>query len=258
MAFDFVDLETAKAASGIRMIVVSGVPSPWGEAAKGILHVKSIDWKAVALDQRSEDMAAWSPSRTGPVAFYNDEAARSGWAEILLLAERLSPTPALIPTDIGDRALMFGLSHELMGEGGLLWCRRLQSVHSGLTGGAGFPEPVARYLAAKYGYLPEQAGEVSARVSGLLGFFADRLKKQAEKGSDYLIGNSFTAADIYFAAGMALFGPLPQEHCALDDGMRAMFSSMDDTTRAALDPVLMQHRDRIYDRHLELPMRLTP
>jgi hypothetical protein len=40
MPIEFVDLEAARDAAGLRMVVVSGVPSPWGEAAKGILHVK--------------------------------------------------------------------------------------------------------------------------------------------------------------------------------------------------------------------------
>jgi hypothetical protein len=31
------------------MVVVGNVPSPWGEAAKGILHIKGIEWAAVRL-----------------------------------------------------------------------------------------------------------------------------------------------------------------------------------------------------------------
>ena len=128
MPVNYVDFEKARDADGLRMIVVTGVPSPWGEAAKGILHVKQIPWSAVKLDQSSDAMFEWSGERSGPVAFYNDEAPRSGWAEILLLAERLSQTPALLPADPADRALVIGLSHEVCGEGGLGWVRRLQGV----------------------------------------------------------------------------------------------------------------------------------
>ena len=140
---------------GLRMVVVGNIPSPWGEAAKGILHVKGIDWAAVRLAYDSEPLKAWAGQRTAPVAFYDDEPRRPGWADILLLAERLAPTPALLPTDPAARALVFGLAHEICGEEGLGWSRRLQLVHAGLHNAGGFPEASSRYLGRKYGYRPE-------------------------------------------------------------------------------------------------------
>lgn len=38
MAFQYVSVDEAIRRSGVRMVVVGGVPSPWGEAAKGILQ----------------------------------------------------------------------------------------------------------------------------------------------------------------------------------------------------------------------------
>src|SRR5690349_14276478 len=113
MAVRYVSVEQAIAASGLRMVVVGGVPSPWGEAAKGILHVKQIDWLAVRLAYDSEPLRQWAGQRSGPVAVYDNEPPRAGWAEILLLAERLQPTPSLLPADGADRATMFGLAHEI-------------------------------------------------------------------------------------------------------------------------------------------------
>ena len=49
MTFQYVSVDEAIKRSGVRMVVVGGVPSPWGEAAKGILHVKNIAWAAVRL-----------------------------------------------------------------------------------------------------------------------------------------------------------------------------------------------------------------
>jgi len=49
MTFQYVSLDEAIKRSGVRMVVVGGVPSPWGEAAKGILHIKRIEWVAVRL-----------------------------------------------------------------------------------------------------------------------------------------------------------------------------------------------------------------
>jgi hypothetical protein len=111
MGFRYVSLDEAMAAGGLRVVVVGGVPSPWGEAAKGILHVKGIDWLAVRLTYDDPRLKDWAGQRSGPVAVLDGDRPRSGWAEIVLMAERLRPEPALIPEDAFDRALMFGLSH---------------------------------------------------------------------------------------------------------------------------------------------------
>jgi hypothetical protein len=42
----------------------------------------------------------------------------------------------------------------------------------------------------------------------------------------------------------------------MPDMLRATFESGDPETDAALDPILLEHRDRIYERHLELPLSL--
>src|SRR5215469_7541614 len=87
MAFQYVGVEEAKRRNGLRMVVVGGVPSPWGEATKGIFHTKAIEWAAVRLVYDSEPLREWAGQRSGPVAIYDAEQPRSGWAEILLLAE---------------------------------------------------------------------------------------------------------------------------------------------------------------------------
>ena len=126
MTFQYVSVEEAIKRPGLRMVVVGDVPSPWGEAAKGILHIKGIEWVAVRLSYDNEALKEWAGQRSGPVAIYNNERPRSGWAEILLLAERLAPRPSLLPANPAERALVFGLAHEICGEGGLGWSRRLQ------------------------------------------------------------------------------------------------------------------------------------
>src|SRR5689334_7992556 len=132
MPFEYVNVDAAIARRGLRMVVVGNVPSPWGEAAKGILHIKGIEWAAVKLVYDSEPLREWAGQRSGPVAIYDNERPRAGWAEILLLAERLTPSPSLLPTDPAERAIVFGLGHEICGEAGLGWSRRLQLIHAGL------------------------------------------------------------------------------------------------------------------------------
>ena len=62
MTFAYVSVEEAINRGGVRMVVVGGVPSPWGEAAKGILHIKGLEWVAVRLAYDSE------PRRSGRVS----------------------------------------------------------------------------------------------------------------------------------------------------------------------------------------------
>jgi glutathione S-transferase len=256
MPIEYVDFEAARARTGLRMVVGPGVPSPWGEAAKGMLHVKQIPWVAVRLDQSSQAMADWTGERSGPVAMYEDEAPRSGWAQILLLCERLAPKPALLPSDAEARALAFGLCHEICGEMGLGWCRRLQGVHAGLSDAGGFPKGVAQYLASKYGYRSEEAGSYVSRTVAILEMLAGRLHAQREIGSRFYLGNALSAVDICSAAFMALCKPLPPEQCPMPDAMRAAFESLDPVTEKALDPILFEHRDFLYAEHLELPLSL--
>ncbi len=256
MTFQYVSVDEAIKRSGVRMVVVGGVPSPWGEAAKGILHVKDIDWVAVRLVYDSESLNQWAGQRSGPVLIYNDERPRSGWAEILLLSERLAPNPSLLPKDAADRALVFGLAHEICGEQGLAWSRRLQLIHAGLNNKGGFPERVSKYLAKKYGYSPQAGANAGSRVADLLRMLASRLKERRQAGSRYYVGDALTAVDVYSATCMAMFVPLPPEQCQMDGPTRAALQSRDAQIEAASDPVLFEHRDRIYAERLELPLSL--
>lgn len=256
MTFPYVSVEDAIQRRGVRMVVLGNVPSPWGEAAKGILHIKDIEWAAVRLVYDSEPLQRWAGQRSGPVLIYDDERPRSGWAEILLLAERLAPVPPLLPATPDERALAFGLAHEICGEGGLGWSRRLQLIHAGLNNAGGFPERVSKYLAKKYGYSPAVGTAAGARVAELLAMLVARLKAQQQAGSRYYIGDSLTAVDVYSATFAAMFDPLPPEQCKMDASTRMAFSLRDARIDAALDPILFAHRDMMYAQHLELPLSL--
>ncbi len=253
MPFEYVSVEEAIVKPGLRMVVVGGIPSPWSEAAKGVFAIKKIDWTATRLTYDDPALPKWIGSLTAPAGVLNDEPPRTHWAEILLLAERLAPEPSLVPTDAADRALMMGLCHELLGEGGLCWSRRLQGAHAGLTGQGGFSPKVSGYLAKKYGYRPEAADAVQGRVIDLLTMFAARLEAS---GGKYLLGDTVTAADVQLACSVALFAPLPVEQCAMLPPFRDAYESLDEATKDALNPVLLKHRDRMYEEHLELPLAL--
>jgi glutathione S-transferase len=164
MTFTYLPLENAIARDGLRMVVVSGGPSPWGEAAKGILYVKGLDWVAVRLDPTDEALTNWTGVKSAPALMYNDERPRSNWADILLLAEQLTPAPALLPSDPAERASVMGYAHEICGAGGHGRARRVALVHAGLQGEGGFDRHRGAYLADKYGYSEETGAAARGRV----------------------------------------------------------------------------------------------
>lgn len=256
MSIAYTTVEEAIARRGLRMVVVGRVPSPWSEAAKGIFHVKGIPLTAVRLDYESQALKDWARQRSAPVAIYEDEPPRAGWAEILLLAEHIAPSPALLPTEPADRALVFGLAHEICGEQGLGWSRRLQLVEAGLRGAGGFQPKVAAYIGKKYGYSPQAVAAATPRVVELLAMLAARLKAQHSAGSSYYVGQGLTAVDIYSATFLALLRPLPHDVCTMDAATRAAFEFRDPATDAALDEILLEHRAMMYRRHLDLPLSL--
>ena len=266
MPVNYIDLKEAKQQSGLRMTVVGGLPSPWSEAAKSILHIKKIPYSAIRLDPRDNDMANWSGSRSAPVLMFENESPRTGWVEILLLAERLSSEPSLLPKNPKERALALELCHEICGEMGLGWVRRLECVDSGLSANGlsdknlsakgGFPEPIAKYLGAKYGYQKQQGPVYKQRVISLLNMLTEHLQAQREAGHRFYFGSTLSALDIYSATFMALFKPLPQAQCPMFETIRPAFESCNDDIAAALDGILIEHRDFIYSEFLELPLSL--
>jgi hypothetical protein len=85
---------------------------------------------------------------------------------------------------------------------------------------------------------------------------AARLNVQRVAGSRYYVDDALSAVDIYAATFLALLRPLPHEVCAMDPATRAAFELRDPETDAALEPVLLEHREMMYREHLVLPLAL--
>lgn len=256
---EYLSVEEARERGGLRLVLTAGVPGPWGEAAKGLLHVKGLAYTRVRQEAAgaNEALVAWTGHANAPVAIYGDERPRAAWTELIWLAERLAPTPPLVPSDPAERAWMFGLIHEIAGEQGLGWSRRLMMLHQGL----GLPLPddhparqSLRTLAARYGYSPESAEAAPERVAGILRLLAGQLAEQHAAGRRFLVGSALSALDIYWAAFAALLDPLPADQCPMPENLRASYTVTDPTVRAALDPALLAHRDLVYRDHLALPL----
>ena len=115
-------------------------------------------------------LQAWTSQSSAPVAIWNDERPRNTWIEQLYLVERLAPEPALIPTNIEDRTVMFGFSNELCGEHGFGWSRRVMLLDATLTNPQSddAARTFASYMGGKYGYDRAAAETAPARVAQIL------------------------------------------------------------------------------------------
>jgi glutathione S-transferase len=255
----FVDLEEARSAPGVRLVVVGAIPSPWSEAAKSIFVVKGIDAMLVRFSPNDAAVKQWTGLHNAPVLFVDAEPPRAHWSEIIEAAERLGGRTSLVPIDADDRARTFGLAHELLGEGGLVWNGRLLVIHRGLTteGREGFPLRLASYLAPKYGYAPEQAAAAKERVTSVLERFGRLVEARRARGQEYLFGDRLSVLDIYLATSLAPFAPLSQEQCpGMHPAMRHAFETASPELNAAVPAALREHRDIVYRRHLGLPIEL--
>lgn len=256
---NYVDVATARAQPGLRLVLTVGGPGPWGEAAKAVFAVKKVPFLPVRQDsgEANDELQAWCGHRNAPVACYDDERPRAGWAEILLLAERLAPEPALLPSDPALRAEALGLAHEICGEQGLGYSRRLMLFQGTLEGRAARGKPPGKMgeMAARYGYEPRAAAAAPGRVAELLGLLATRLREERAKGSRFFVGGQLGAVDLYWATFAAMLAPLPHGLCPMSESLRRMYTCRDETVLAALTPELLAHRDFVYERYLETPLR---
>ncbi len=252
---EYLSVEEAREKPGLRLVLTAGVPGPWGEAAKAVFHVKGIPYLPVRQDGGMENAAlrAWTGRDNAPIAVPDDEPPRDGWADILALAERIAPEPALVPEALSLRAEMFGFTHLVAGPSGFAWERRQMLFAPMLALGENAPEPIRR-MAAKYGTNEATTAAAAARVRALLEHWVTRLEAQRAAGSEYLVGDSLTAADLYAAAFAAMIEPLPEAQCPMGDGMRTAYHLTDPAVRVAGDGIILAHRERIYTRHLELPL----
>lgn len=256
---NYLEVSQAVDRPGLRLVLTAGVPGPWGEAAKGIFGVKKIPYLAVRQlgGLPNPELEAWTGRDNAPIAVYDDEPPLDRWDEILALAERIEPEPRLIPVDPAERARMFDLAGTICGEGGFGWQRRLMLLHPMLSRDEPLPEQataVARGLGDKYGYTQQTGAAAPARVREILLHLSRTLAEQRAAGSPYFIGSQLSALDIYWATFAAMIEPLPEALCAMPVMLRAVYGLRNPAVREAADPILLEHRDFVYQQHLKLPL----
>ena len=121
--------------------------------------------------------------------------------------------------------------------------------------------PIANRISEITPFASYVPGVVSGQIlaglfAAILSALSSLLRDQYAAGHRFFVGDRLSALDIYWAAFAALVEPLPADLCATPEYIRPFYVLDDAGVRAAADPLLLQHRDRIYNEHLELPVRL--
>jgi len=253
---NFITLDEAAAMTeGTRITFIPGIQALYAEALKNICFAKGIPiiralHPLMGIDKvtgKDRQARLFELTRqTGlPTMFFNDERPRNVWTEQLALAESIGSdsSPALIPENFKLRAEMFGLCAVVLAEDGMVWNMRI------LNDG-----PLGR----KYGYSEEASVQAPAKIAEVIALIDHSLQQQEVRGSRYLVGDSVTAADIYWATMSMSLMPTPPEIMPVtkqNQGMLMLFAS--NSKRPEIAEVLTQriedHQRYILTSYCETP-----
>ena len=239
---------------GLRLVLVQGAPSPWGQAVKAMMEYKGLEF-AVAPQIPGGDnseLVAWAGVSSGPVVAWNDGRPMNRWNDILFLLERLAPHKPLVPDALAERVPMLGMSHELCGELGLGWNRRLSLFKPAMQSGQA-PAGISA-MSRKYGYNESDVAAADQRQIAMLQLLTSVRETQRAADSEFFVGHCLSALDFYWPAFSAIFALLSQDLCPIAPGSRRMLETIDPQVKAAISPILLEHRERIMRTHFKLPM----
>ncbi len=251
---EYITPTQAQDMSGLRLALTVAVPAPYSMSARAIFDIKHIEYVAVTQQGggQNEELIAWTGHRNAPIAVFNNESPRTGWLEILNLAERLGSGPGLIPTDIEQRMQMVALTNELIGENGFIWQMRL--IMLGLGGSQASAAAAKKNpMFADYGFSEEAKVQALLRAQTIMAKFTQHVSRQIEQHSHYLIGDSLTALDIYWAYFSQLLKTLPHEQCPMPVSLRQAYDASGKRLGDCPEQ-LIEQRDWIFAHHLKLPM----
>jgi glutathione S-transferase len=161
------------------------------------------------------------------------------------LAEEIgaADTPSLIPSNFEQRAEVFGLCAVILAEDGFIWNMRILG-----------DSPLGR----KYGFSEEASLTAPGKMVDVIRLIDGRLETQEQRGSRYLVGDSVTAADIYWATLSMSVLPPPAEIMPLtqqNKGMLKYFArnSQIPAFANALTKRIEEHQQYILTTYCETP-----
>ena len=254
---EYLSVAEARGMGGLRLVLSTGTPGPWGIAARALFTIQQVPFVPVAQEimGANEELVAWTGRRNAPVAIYEDEPAVDGWLDIVNLAERLGSGPSLLPDDPVERALAIGFSAEICGAGGFGWSRRLSMNSSAAAPAEDAQASPMTAMMRAYGLRADAVAAAPARVAGIMRGLATQLHRQRAAGSGFLVGERLGACDVHWACFSQLVAPLTSQQCpVMPEYLRTMFAAMQDEIAEALDPVLIEHRECIWADHIGLPL----
>ncbi|MBT4522576.1 MAG: hypothetical protein HOC23_21475 [Halieaceae bacterium] len=251
---DYLTVEEAIHAPGLRLVLTAGVPGPWGEAAKAMLSYKGLAYTPVRQmgGEVNEALQTWTGQNSAPVLVPESGPSVSHWMDLLLQCEELAPAKPLLPRDVDQRAMVLGLSALLAGVNGFAWNRRLQMFAPAMRLESP-PEVVAR-MAYKYGWSEAACAQAPARMREICDALDSRLQKQEQVDSGYLVGASVTAVDFYWANFAGMIKPLAHADNPMPSYMRETYQARDRELLDCVTPRLQAHRDMMYQHHITLPL----
>jgi len=232
---------------GVRITFIPGIQALYAEALKNICFVKEIPiiralHPLMGVDEktgedRQKRLYELTSQSSLPTMFVNDERPRNVWIEQLALAERIgsATSPALIPADFEQRVEVFGLCSVVLGEDGLVWNMRIMN-----------DGPLGR----KYGYTEAASLTAPAKIAEVTGLIDRRLEKQAEHGSRYLVGETLTAADIYWATMSMSITAVPPEIMPVTEQNQGMLKFFAANSKIPIIAEVLSHRIEAHQRHI--------
>ena len=253
---EFISLdEAASMKSGTRVTFIPGMQALYAEALKNICYVKKVPLiralhplmgvnKETGKDRQARLYELTSQTSL-PTMFHDEERPRNVWIEQLSLAENIgsADSPKLMPDNLQDRVDMLGLCAVILGEDGLVWNIRILSDN-----------PLAR----KYGYSEEASAVALDKIVEIIRLIDNRLEDQEKAGSKYLVGNSISAADIYWSTMVMSTLPTPEEimpRTEQNQGMLMWFegNSKIPAIKEVLSNRIQDHQHYILKNYCETP-----
>jgi glutathione S-transferase len=250
----YLSVAQARESAGLRLVVTVGVPGPWSESAKKLFEFKGLAYQPVAqyLNEDNADLKAWVGVRNAPVAVTDAAPPATHWREVLQLAEDLAPFPALLPAEPQHREAALRVCAAICGERGFGWWRRLMLIE--LARQLAPADPATDDIQRGYGFDTTNTSQAPAQVAAALQALAARLHRQQQAGSEFLVGCDISACDIYWACFSLMVKPLPERDAPMPAVVRQFYASSHPLVDAAFDPILLAHRDRMFQHHLTLPL----
>ncbi|MGB1190461.1 MAG: hypothetical protein ACPHAN_07060 [Pseudomonadales bacterium] len=249
---DYQTIDIARAEPGLRLVLNAGVPGPWSEAAKALFHHHNVAFVPVAqvAGGANEDLVDWTGHRNAPIAIYEQEPPRTRWIELLDLAERLGTGPSLLPKDRAERVEVIGWVNEIAGEGGFGWsCRHL--IFDVWAERAGDNLRDANPMLQAYRFDPTLQGRMLDTAKSFLKDLGQTLKAGT---GEYLVGETFSVADLYWAYFSNLLAPLPDEMNPMAASSRSSYE-IPGMLLSGFDASVLNHRDLMFQRHLLTPLK---